>query len=418
MIQNHAEIGTAHLDSLFLAASEQHLATELILPPFIGWLLHLFLFGVVVTNATSYRVSELYKTEQRRNKSIFWVLMTLETVSAGVSFTQACIYGSSQRRDTNTLLLGTRFLDAVPFALCGTTALVVQFALAHRATKFFMSKPHFRIPFVGMVGFMSLSAFAASMLVTILYALYSLGSRTPLVTSNHEGNMIIGIWAFLSAGCDLVITGTLCVVLRGEVRGFNLRTDDIVLQVMRVGMETAATTSVAAVLAAILAVSVNANAVAPLNLFYPFMYPISSLYCLTFIVTLNARGDNLLKRSSGIANSNVRALSYHTPTSQPGTGVVHLPLHRGSRDGARGIWVHQEQEVKSEMQEREWMERTAGSRVGYSKPVTMTLAQTQTLAGSEFSPPAVAVTFGAAAEKGKGKERDEESVEMEIDGED
>lgn len=89
---------------------------------------------------------------------------------------------------------------------------------------------------------------------------------------------------------------------------------------------------------AILAVSFGRDAVTQVNILFPFIFPLSSLYVLSYIVTLNARGDNL-RSKAGVPGGRLQ-LSDLSRTSR-----ASATPSRGALDR---IWVMQEQEIKSE----------------------------------------------------------------------
>lgn len=79
--------------------------------------------------------------------------------------------------------------------------------------------------------------------ISALYALFTAGNTSPIIQSNFIFDTMTCVWTFLSAATDLLITGVLLYVLRGEVRGFSKETDDVVRRVIVLGVETGAATS-------------------------------------------------------------------------------------------------------------------------------------------------------------------------------
>lgn len=62
------------------------------------------------------------------------------------------------------------------------------------------------------------------------------------INSNWSYNVFTGVWCFLSAAVDIFITGTLCWALKDEVKGFNIRTDDVVRKCVFFGARLLRTT--------------------------------------------------------------------------------------------------------------------------------------------------------------------------------
>ncbi|KAL8286731.1 hypothetical protein RQP46_004259 [Phenoliferia psychrophenolica] len=232
----------ASYDTYLEPAASQALATALMAPVFVGWLLHIMLFGCLGTLAFQYMHTPLYKKDPRRVK------------------------GTNQHRDTNTLLLSVTPLDSVPYALTGTIALITQLSLAERASKFFINR------------------------CTALNGLFSAGSTAPIVTSVYGNLNFIAAWSFLSAGTDAIITISLVLVLRKEQHGVHRSTHDILSQLISLTMRTGAMTTVFALTCSLVQIAFRDASVDKLNMLQLFAYPLSALYVLSFLTTLSSRG--------------------------------------------------------------------------------------------------------------------------------
>ncbi|KAL8277234.1 hypothetical protein RQP46_010407 [Phenoliferia psychrophenolica] len=249
--------------------ASQAVATALMGPCFAGWLAHLILYGIVLTLGTQYIYSQNYKTDRKWTK------------------------GTNQLRNTDTLLLGTSYLDSFPFGLIGTVAAVTQAGLAKRASKFFVNRRTHRTIFLSITGTMIVGSWLASMGVTILNGLYASGDPGATEFTIHSFNDFLASWSFVSAAVDIIITASLCLVLSGELRGFNRVTDDILKTIILLAMKTGALTSLVALSGAILGVAFPSTDMQTANIFIAFVFPLSSLYTLSYLVTLATRGAHL-----------------------------------------------------------------------------------------------------------------------------
>ncbi|KAL8278581.1 hypothetical protein RQP46_009073 [Phenoliferia psychrophenolica] len=138
------------------------------------------------------------------------------------------------------------------------------YASETRRNKFMVARKtvRHRQAFRIMVAIFAGLSWLASMGVTVLYGLFAGGYTSNVINSNYAYNIFTFTWAMLSALVDMI---------------------------MRIGMETCATTSVTAVIGAVLAISFPPDDVIVVNFLFIFIAPLSSLYVLTFISTLRAR---------------------------------------------------------------------------------------------------------------------------------
>lgn len=60
--------------------------------------------------------------------------------------------------------------------------------------------------------------------------MFASGAGSPQFVNANTFTVASVIWSFLSAAVNFIITLYLCLVLRSEVKGFNLDTDDILRQ--------------------------------------------------------------------------------------------------------------------------------------------------------------------------------------------
>ncbi|KAI5479413.1 hypothetical protein MNV49_003557 [Pseudohyphozyma bogoriensis] len=101
-------------------------------------------------------------------------------------------------------------------------------------------------------------------------------------------NSIMGIFFWLMAGTDLIVTTALVFSLRRHIVGFNESTDSALHRIINLSMRTASFTSLFSTLGAIFS-SVPYSWISTTNVLFAFAYPLGSLYTLSLISTLAAR---------------------------------------------------------------------------------------------------------------------------------
>lgn len=77
----------------------------------------------------------------------------------------------------------------------------------------------------------------------MVYGMYAGGLHSSLLLDGCLFNIITLVWVFLATAVDILITIALFFCLRGEIRGCSAQTDDIMRQVIRLGIETGGNTA-------------------------------------------------------------------------------------------------------------------------------------------------------------------------------
>lgn len=63
--------------------------------------------------------------------------------------------------------------------------------------------------------------------------MFSADPTNPIVQSPYIFNVVTCVWVLVSASVDIIITLSLIFVLKSEMRGFNLDTDSLMMQCVR-----------------------------------------------------------------------------------------------------------------------------------------------------------------------------------------
>ncbi|KAM0746383.1 hypothetical protein T439DRAFT_384122 [Meredithblackwellia eburnea MCA 4105] len=267
-----------------MTESSQDLADFLIAPPLAGWMVHGILFGWLLSSFNTFRASSSFKASSRERKIIIWAIVWLEAVNMCMSFGQSMHYGTTQNRTTLNLITGSFSLDSASFLLGGLIALLVQVTLARRCASLFLWRDKEKIIFQLLVFSTAGLAFVSLFCVFLLYVLY-LNNR-----SVHNGgyltNILTSIWAFLSAGVDVTITVSLILILRKQRRGFNPEVDDVLTNIMKLGLETGSLTAVSSILCAVLSLIFPPSDIRGANIGTSVSYAIPALYILSLLATL------------------------------------------------------------------------------------------------------------------------------------
>ncbi|KAL8276374.1 hypothetical protein RQP46_011219 [Phenoliferia psychrophenolica] len=199
----------------------QAIADALMGPPFMGWMLNIGAFGLVLARFFDYTYPRLYAEDPWHTKAVLW-----------------------------TLLRDRRWLRV--FLLVG-------------------------------VGSMSVVAFGFSIAVSVLYATGSANTESVVFTQAlfsqfHTVDMCDGIWLWLSAAVDISISVSLYLVIRKLIAGLNPSTDTTIVSLIRLSVETASYTSLVAIGGALMSVVFPENRLSAANILYAFTFPLPSLF--------------------------------------------------------------------------------------------------------------------------------------------
>ncbi|KAJ8489892.1 hypothetical protein ONZ45_g13395 [Pleurotus djamor] len=267
-------------------------------PMLIGVLFNTILYGVLIVQAFIYHqtyrnfklVSQLVSTfylSNRTHREPSWTryfnpecyldatsqilyLVILETLNTG--FDIGLIY------EPLIIKYGAA-LERIPIMLSADSIITVVIATPvqlffARRIWILSNKPKL---IVGVVVFLSISAFFGGSSVTICSALRPQFSQF----FTYQGAVVT--WLASSAAADIIIAASLVVSLRGKKTGIK-STDDTLRRIIRLTVQTGMVTAIFATLDVILYLAVQGAA---FNFIWDF--PLSKLYTNSLLSTLNAR---------------------------------------------------------------------------------------------------------------------------------
>ncbi|KAI5479416.1 hypothetical protein MNV49_003560 [Pseudohyphozyma bogoriensis] len=102
-------------------------------------------------------------------------------------------------------------------------------------------------------------------------------------------NLLYGIFLWLSAATDIILTGALVYSLRRHIIGFSDSTDSSLRRIINLAMRTAAFTSFISTLGAIFSTSFPSSQISTINALFAFTSPLGSLYALSLVATLASK---------------------------------------------------------------------------------------------------------------------------------
>ncbi|SCV71149.1 BQ2448_2737 [Microbotryum intermedium] len=315
----------------------QSIATANLGPVFVGWMLQLIFYGFGLSLLVRYVTGRQYKADSRRIKLWLWAVVFAATGQAVISFYSVFHYGTSQRRDVDTLYAQT-LADCFATMPAGIVGVLVQSFLSLRVVSLF-SNNLYRGLFVtaaslliagGVVGswlFVAASFMLRNDVTPPPGISFSLASGYVHPRNNYFlmlvqelteiwGNASLWLW-----GCciiDVLITVTLSVLLYKRIVGFNSGTDSMLRSVIILSIETASYTATFALIAAILSNSFSDDSLLT-NSTGAFFQPLSSFYLISFLVTLTSR-QGLREKTNGYSNNDVESRGVYA-ARYPSNGV-------------------------------------------------------------------------------------------------
>lgn len=116
--------------------ASQTIASAFLGPPFVGFIVHLVLYGVYISSFADYVASRTYRRESRADKVLIWVVTVLCSGLTVVVGWQTMLHGLSQDRSVASVYL-TSLVDCPHSLLSGLLGALVQTFLALRASRLF-----------------------------------------------------------------------------------------------------------------------------------------------------------------------------------------------------------------------------------------------------------------------------------------
>ncbi|KAF9230599.1 hypothetical protein BU15DRAFT_69060 [Melanogaster broomeanus] len=250
-------------------------------PVLIGAWISLVLYGISLLQCFIYFLS--YPKDTFSVKLMVVVVLTLDTahkflLCAGIWNRLIQHYGDI----LNFFVIQSPMLFAPP--VTSLVSVIVQSYFAYRV--WFLSKGLFKWIFPAVLMPFIIAQPGECLLVIILYCTVKAWKVSVFeVTSNsmlmNTGNASTGI----AAAVDIVIAIAMCTLLAMGRTGFSEKTDQMLLRLIVISLNTGLWTAILALLSIILLVSLPSTE----TLYTGFYYPICSLYCNTLLANLNIR---------------------------------------------------------------------------------------------------------------------------------
>lgn len=262
-------------------AATQAQATAIVGPVAIGWVVELFLFGIVLTTCSAYMYSPLYARDSRPVKLLLITVMALEGAQSGMNAWNLVHYATTQARDAGSLFYLTR-LDCYGTLLLGIEGALVHTFLAARASTLFKSA---RLKVLYNLTIASLTV--VSLVGACTYLAFSLELRAGKLHDVLPLNLAVGLWLWGTAAVTLTISAGLWHALSERAPGISPN-DAGIPRLWRIATEIGAPATIAAVLGAVLS-----YALAPGSAEYSssgaFFQPLCSFYALGLLSSLAHR---------------------------------------------------------------------------------------------------------------------------------
>ncbi|KAF8890380.1 hypothetical protein BD779DRAFT_1517218 [Infundibulicybe gibba] len=243
-------------------------------PPLLGVMFNWWILGILIVQCYIYRLT--FPEDTTRRKSLVYVLLFLETVQTMLSTADAFHWFAFGFGNMDTL--AQYFLANFDTPILGSAiALIVQLMFCNRVWTLSKSKL-----LTGFIALFSVVQLAGGIGVGVL------NQQLQVVTDFQDRGLVyIIFWLGGSAITDTLIAVSLtCLLLRS--RSQNYRTNDIILKIIRLTVETNSLTAFMAIIA--LATMVT-PAIAPpkTTIFMCPCYILGKLYSNTFLTMLNNR---------------------------------------------------------------------------------------------------------------------------------
>ncbi|KAJ7016209.1 hypothetical protein C8F04DRAFT_1164025 [Mycena alexandri] len=219
-----------------------------------------------------------FPKERKAIKILVYTIFFLDVVQTGISSLFAFETLVLHWGDPSILIHLPWSSAAGPF-FTGTISAAVQIFFAWRI---YALKGENRLA-VGISGFIVLLALMQGLCAIITDAKFTVTTDLAEIERLVVG---VKVWLIGSAGCDLVITFTMLVILSQYRQNTPWsRTDTLITKLIYNVVETGAVTSVAAILDVVLFIKYPGN-----NLHQTFAFMLGKIYSNVLVATLNARG--------------------------------------------------------------------------------------------------------------------------------
>ncbi|GAA5983525.1 hypothetical protein JCM11641_005838 [Rhodosporidiobolus odoratus] len=271
--------------------SLDHVATSLesaglLAPSSAGWQLAMVLYGMYLVVHGRYVSGRLYKKAMVRVKALLWVVFVLLTCYIGLIYAEQIQWTTATNRNVVFLLNGTPF-ESFPPLFGGFVAAPVQTLLMLRTAALLPKNRIFgRYLFLLVIGLGILLALGGAVATCAINLTYFYGNYDSL---KIDFNAALSLWLWTSCIIDVLISAALACTLKQRVAGFNEQTDGLLKRLIQSAMQTAAYTSVLALVGAITATVFSEASPRFAFVNYAFWAPLPCCYGLSLYTTLSTR---------------------------------------------------------------------------------------------------------------------------------
>ncbi|KAM0754600.1 hypothetical protein T439DRAFT_377055 [Meredithblackwellia eburnea MCA 4105] len=268
-----------------LPLASQQVASALLTPCFIGWSLHSFLCGIVLSNFYHYIKRGLFSRDKTHIKIAVVLVVAGDVAITTINLVENNYWGSTQYRSAANLATSI-WIDTLPTLISPGIGLIVQSFFAHRSYKLIKSR-RWKAIWAVCIGLSIAFSFAAGIATFASYARYltnTVEAGLPLTYAN-----CLAAWFLSATVVDVANSGVLCFLLYSKIAGFNKNTDNILFYLIRLAIQTASYTAIVALATTILDFVLNPNSYLTEDISFATWIPIPSLYALSLFTTLSAR---------------------------------------------------------------------------------------------------------------------------------
>ncbi|GAA5903344.1 hypothetical protein JCM6882_008141 [Rhodosporidiobolus microsporus] len=271
-------------------SNENRLATPLesaglLGPPAAGWSAAILLYGVYLVIHFNYTRSEMYGKALPVVRWTLWAVFVLLGVYTGMTIAEQMLWTITTDRTVTFIIDGTRY-ESFPPLLGGLVAAPVQ-ALLMARTAALIRRRLVRYAFFALMTGAILLGVAFAILVCAANLLIfdnAIDRLSPL-----DFNSTLGAWMWTTAGVDITVSISLALTLKQRVAGFSERTDGLLHRLIQSALQTAAYTSILAVVGAAVATVYSDSNPRFTFLSYAFWTPLPACYGLSLYTTLSTR---------------------------------------------------------------------------------------------------------------------------------
>ncbi|GAA6033897.1 hypothetical protein JCM8097_000392 [Rhodosporidiobolus ruineniae] len=263
----------------------QQESESLLGPCSVGWALATWLSGMYFVLHVQYIQSRQYARIVAPVKVTIWAVFLLVMVFTGMCIAEQWSWNTT----TNVTLLHAlngNVYESFPPLVAGLISSAVQALLTIR-TATLISHPPYRYAFVGFLCLAIAWSLTASVLVCASNLVVFYANRPGIGPWSFNNSLAAYLWT--SAGIDLIISTALALTLRRRVAGFNEKTDSLLNKLVKVSLQTAAYTTILAIIGATTASIYGTLDPTKAFIDYAFWPPLPACYGISLYTTLSTR---------------------------------------------------------------------------------------------------------------------------------